>query len=106
MENTNFSNVPVTKPKKLPKPARSAKLNSFPPSSSPVTAPIKGPISMPKGPKNSNPKINPIILPQTPFFEPPIFLVPKIGTILSKTVIPTANAAQNNINRSLKSDCA
>ena len=41
-------------------------------------APKKGPITNPKGGKNK-PTIKPILVPQTPYFVPPNFLVPFEG---------------------------
>ena len=80
-------NVPAKKPSKLPIADFRAIELSFPAYFSPKNAPIKGPNKSKKKPSpedikvKTNPTTNPIELPLTPYFEPPNFFVPNIGTI-------------------------
>ncbi len=56
-------------PIKLPQPARSAFLLSFPANNSPAKAPKNVPMKIPKGGKKMNPTSMPIIDPHMPAFE-------------------------------------
>ena len=78
-EIINFNNVPVRKPMKEPRPDLKAVLLSFPEIISPTKAPKKGPSISPSGAKKI-PTNKPNPAPQIPYFEPPSFFVPQIGT--------------------------
>ena len=79
-EAASFRKVPVKKPKKEPQAALKAFFAVLLLIISPKKAPAKGPIIMPNGGKRNKPKINPMVLPQTPTFDPPYRLVPYTGT--------------------------
>ena len=80
IDTTNFRKVDVKKPTKEPVAAHIA---SFPfreaNHHSPIKAPKKGPQIKPKGKGTINPTTRPILVPQTPYFEPPKALVPFAG---------------------------
>ncbi len=80
-EAINLSKVPNKKPINEPKADLKAISEFFPWRSSPIKAPRNGPIIIPKGGNKNNPNIRPIVLPQTPCFEPPNFFVPQTGII-------------------------
>ena len=76
----NLMVTEAKKPKKAPKEAFKALLVSFPSyTNSPIKAPKNAPIKIPKGIGESNPTINPIVVPYTPYFVPPKRLVPMAG---------------------------
>ena len=61
--------------------------------SSPTKAPQKGPKIIPQGPMNM-PTTRPIVEPQVPALEPPLFFVIATGKILSATETKIAATAQ------------
>lgn len=78
-QNSTFIKVEATKPRKEPTAALKAPFGFVELYiSSPTKAPKKGPITKPKGGKNK-PIINPILVPQIPYFVPPKCLVPFEG---------------------------
>ena len=80
-EAINLMPIPIINPKSDPIPARNDLLNSSPFIISAPMAPIIGPSINPTGGKKKIPKIIPIVAPQMPALDPPIFFVPQIGTI-------------------------
>lgn len=80
-EETSFIPTPIIKPKREPIPALKDFLNSSPLRDSAIIAPAKGPIMRPMGGKKNIPMTIPIVAPQIPALDPPIFFVPHIGTI-------------------------
>lgn len=80
IDTTDFKKVEVKKPTKEPVAAHIA---SFPFRAanhhSPKKAPTKGPQINPKGIGTISPTTRPILVPQTPNFEPPKALVPFAG---------------------------
>ena len=81
MATMNFKNVPVKKPRKEPKAAFVAVFLSALFNNSPTKAPTKGQIIIPKGPRTGKNKATnkPMVVPVTPAFVPPNFLVPMAG---------------------------
>ena len=86
----NFKKVPVTKPKKEPKAAFKAVLESALLDNSPKYAPTKGPIIIPNGIGAISPIIKPSVVPIIPDLLPPNLLVPIAGMMQSKAKIDNA----------------
>jgi len=80
IETTSFKKVEVRKPTNEPVAAHIASLpfreaNHH----SPIKAPKKGPQIKPNGTGTIKPTTSPILVPHTPYFEPPKALVPFAG---------------------------
>jgi len=76
---TNLIKVEVKNPRKEPKAARRAVLESVLLINSPTNAPKKGPIMIPPGIGENNPTKSPRVVPIIPALDPPNFLVPMAG---------------------------
>ena len=89
-ETINFIKEDAKKPRNDPKAALIAWLLLLLFINSPANAPKKGPINIPNGIGDITPIMSPIVVPITPYLDPPNFFVPIAGMKKSKTQIINA----------------